>query len=348
MKKKLLFVLLAGCFCQPVPAQSTAEVISFSKFPEETGLQLHTVFRMKEPVARRMFLADSSLYIWEEGNMSGYAFYRYSLSGQKLSGGLIATGQGYGEVVGAMSAGVFEKNNIWVHDIVLNKLVTAALLKNKAGKDSIVLKEYQLPRFFYSTQLAAGNRLLGAGSQNSPYKIEEIDLTSGKDVRQYGAFGKEPAGVPFGSWKHAQEGFLFLRPQGGKIVLASRFSDRIEIFDLVAKTSKLIKGPENFDFAFEPVEVAGMEMSMRTDKTRFAFTNGAVTDRFIYLLYSGRQHETEMPNDNEIIYVYSWDGKPVKKLKLDRPVMSFTVSDDDTIIYAYDRKAGAVLSVALP
>ncbi len=348
MKKKLLFVLFAGSFLQPVLSQSAAEVTSFSRFPEEASLQLQTLFRMKEPAARRMFLVDSSLYIWEERNESGYAFCRYSLNGQKLSGGLIAIGQEYGEVVGAMSAGVFQKNNLWAHDIVLNKLVTATVLKNKAGKDSTVLKEYQLPRFFYSTQLAAGNRLLGAGARGTPYKIEGVDLASGKDAGQYGAFDKEPAGVPFDSWKHAQEGFLFLQPRGEKIVLASRFSDRIEIFDLATKTSKLIKGPENFDFAFEPFQTGDLDVSVRIDKTRFAFTNGAVTDRFIYLLYSGRQHETEMPNDNVTVYVYSWDGRPVKKLKLDRPVMSFTVSDDDTIIYAYDRKAGAVVSVRMP
>lgn len=347
MKTKLLFCLVAGCYCLPGQAQSGAEVVSFSKFPEETRLVLKTVFRMKEPVARRMFLVDSLLYIWDEGNLGDYVFYRYSSAGQKLSGGLIEAGQGYGQITGAMSAGVIQKNKIWVHDVVLDKLVTAELLKNKAGKDSTVLKEYRLPRFFYSVQLATGNRLLGAGAQLTPSKVEELDLVSGKDMELYGAFDKEPAGVPFGSWKHAQEGFLFLKPAGEKMVLASRFSDRIEIFDLATQTSKLIKGPENFDFAFEPFQTAGVDVSVRTDKTRFAFSNGAVTDGFIYLLYSGKQHETDRPNDNETIYVYSWDGKPVKKLNLDRPVMSFTVSDDDTVLYAYDRKAGVVMSVTI-
>lgn len=347
MRKKLLFVLFVGCFWRAGLAQSQAEVSSFSVFPAEASLQFSTLFKMKEPAARRMFLVDSLLYIWGEGNESGHAFYHYSLSGQKLSAGLITIGQGYGQVVGAMSAGVFQKSKIWVHDIVLNKLVTVDVLRSMAGKDSVVLNEYQLPYFFYSAQLAENNRLLGAGSQDARCKIEAIDLTSGKGAGQYGTFDKEPAGVPFGSWKHAQEGFLFLQPRGEKIVLASRFSDRIEIFDLATNTSKLIKGPENFDFAFEPFQAGGMDVSVRTDKTRFAFTNGAVTDQFIYLLYSGRQHEAEMPNDNKTIYVYTWEGKPVKRLKLDRPVMSFTVSDDDTVLYAYDRKAGVVMSVTI-
>lgn len=347
MKTKLLFCLIAACYCLPGLSQSGAEVISFSKFPEKNHLVLKTVFRMKEPAARRMFLVDSLLYIWSEGNTGDYVFYRYSSAGQKLPGGLIETGQGYGQVIGAMSAGVIQKDKVWAHDMVLDKLVTTELLKNKAGSDSAVVKEYRLPRFFYSTQLAAGGRLLGAGAQQTPSKVEAIDLVSGKDIEQYGAFDKEPPGVPFGSWKHAQEGFLFLKPAGEKMALAARFSDRIEIFDLATKTSKLIKGPENFDFAFEPFQTAGIDVSVRTNKTRFAFSNGAVTDRFIYLLYSGKQHETDRPNENDTIYVYSWDGQPVKIIKLDRPVMSFTVSGDDTVVYAYDRKAGAVVSATI-
>ena len=248
MRKKFLFFLIMGCYCQSGLTQGGAEVISFSKFPETTNLALKTVFRMKEPEARRMFLVDSLLYIWDEGDAGGYTFYRYSPGGQKLPGGLIETGQGYGQVVGAMSAGVIQKNKVWVHDVVLDKLVTAELLKNKAGKDSAVLKEYRLPRFFYSVQLATGNRLLGAGAQLTPSKVEELDLVSGKDIEQYGAFDKEPPGVPFGSWKHAQEGFLFLKPAGEKMVLASRFSDRIEIFDLTTKTSKLLTGLSRFSF----------------------------------------------------------------------------------------------------
>lgn len=347
MKKALLFFLLAGSYCQVCLAQRAAEISSFSKFPEEVSLRLQTLFRMKAPVARRMFAVDSSLYIWNEESANDYTFYRYSLSGQQLSEGLIKGGQGYGQVVGSMSAGVFQKHTLWVHDIMLEKLVVAEQLTDKTGKDSLALKEYKLPRFFYSVQLADSNRLLGAGAYETPYKIEEVSINSGKDIRQYGAFDKPPGGAPFGSWKHAQEGFLFLQPRGRKLVLASRFSDRIEIFDLEAQTSKLVKGPENFDFAFEPIQAGGMDMSMRIDETRFAFSNGAVTDRFIYLLYSGKQHETGTPNDNETIYVYSWDGQPVKKMKLDRPVRSFTVSDDDSILYAYDKKAGAVLSVRI-
>lgn len=135
------FFLIISCYCQSGLTQSGAEEISFSKFPETTNLALKTVFQMKEPEARRMFLVDSLLYIWDEGDAGGYTFYRYSPGGQKLPGGLIETGQGYGQVVGAMSAGVIRKNKVWVHDVVLDKMVTAELLKNKAGKDSAVFRK---------------------------------------------------------------------------------------------------------------------------------------------------------------------------------------------------------------
>lgn len=54
----------------------------------------------------------------------------------------------------------------------------------------------------------------------------------------------------------------------------------------------------------------------------------------VYALYSGqRLDETEMSHSSRI-EVYSWDGEPVRLLSLDVPVSSFTVDEDNGVIYA--------------
>ncbi|MDB9755723.1 TolB-like 6-bladed beta-propeller domain-containing protein, partial [Winogradskyella sp.] len=37
-----------------------------------------------------------------------------------------------------------------------------------------------------------------------------------------------------------------------------------------------------------------------------------------------------------IIYVYTWDGKPIKKLLLAHYILDFIVLSDDSAIYAYN------------
>src|SRR5690606_2836991 len=81
----------------------------------------------------------------------------------------------------------------------------------------------------------------------------------------------------------------------------------------------------------------------RTEKTRFAFVTGSVTNKYIYLLYSGKLNLVVNPNFGRIIYVYDWDGNPIKEIVLDRDIMSLTVSEDDKTLYAYDPNTGFIM-----
>ena len=66
------------------------------------------------------------------------------------------------------------------------------------------------------------------------------------------------------------------------------------------------------------------------------------TNDYIYTLYSGRTHEDATtegggPGLGDLtseIHVWKWDGSPVMKLKLERPVFTFEVSPDNKYIFA--------------
>ncbi|WP_455665268.1 BF3164 family lipoprotein [Phocaeicola sp.] len=62
----------------------------------------------------------------------------------------------------------------------------------------------------------------------------------------------------------------------------------------------------------------------------------AITDDFVYALYSGRsfkEFETSC-RESEYIYVYNWIGKLVKSYKLDIPVSRFCLDQQSKKIYA--------------
>lgn len=319
-------------------ARQNADTTVFSAFPSTSTLDLQPVFRQKKIVARRLFLSDSSIYLWNRDGAQDYFFYRFSTEGKQLPGTFIKGGTGAGQVYGAMSGGVLP-GMVWTHDFVMNKLVTVSQVNR--------IKEYSITPSFYSVQLTDSTRLLGTAPAGSTARLEMLDLASGAIVQQYGSLGTPPPGTPAGTWNQAFESLLFVAPAGNKAVAACRFTDRIEIFDLITQKSKLIKGPENFDVVFKPIQVAGVYMMERVAKTRFAFMGGYVTDQFIYLLYSGLQHETPHHSDAKCIYVYDWEGKPVKKYLLDNYVMSIAVSAGNRWLYAYDAGSGTLLKTAI-
>lgn len=319
-------------------AQQSTDTTIFSAFPSTSKLKLQPIFRQKKIVARRLFLSDSSIYLWNRDGAQDYFFYRFSPEGKQLPGTFIKGGTGAGQVYGAMSGGVLH-GMLWTHDFVLNKLVTASA-DNR-------IKEYNVTPSFYSVQLIDSTRLLGTAPAGSTARLEMLDLASGAIVQQYGSLGTPPPGTPEGAWNQAFESLLLLSPTGNKAVAACRFTDRIELFDLTTKKSTLIKGPENFEVAFKPIKVAGVYMMERVTKTRFAFISGYATDRFIYLLYSGLQHETPHHSDAKYIYVYNWQGNPVKKYLLNNYVMSIAVSAGNHWLYAFDAASGALLKATI-
>lgn len=62
----------------------------------------------------------------------------------------------------------------------------------------------------------------------------------------------------------------------------------------------------------------------------------AVSDNFIYALYSGRSFkEYKMScSDAEYIYVYDWSGNLIKLYKLDVPVSRICLDEQNEKLYA--------------
>ncbi len=72
---------------------------------------------------------------------------------------------------------------------------------------------------------------------------------------------------------------------------------------------------------------------------RNCFINTSVSNKYLYSLYSGKPLGSSLESLNEslssdIIYVFDWDGNPIKKLKMDRKIQSLAIDSQDEILYA--------------
>jgi TolB-like 6-blade propeller-like len=338
--KMLLSAVLFTFSMLSSPAQSVilTDTTIFQKFPDEKAISFETLFPIQNDFVRRIFLTDTSIVIWSLNADKGFYFRNYSMTGKLSPTGYIKAGTGFGKVAGALSGGNY-KGTYWLHDVSMKKLVTATPTKNPAGSDTVLLQEYAMPDFYFSTALINNQQLLGSGSYDAKYRLVKINLQTGLSFRKYGAFANAPEDVPSNSWKQSFESFIFTNPDGTKAALACRYTDQVEFIDLATQQCRTVKGPENYPATFNTINANGRDMLERTTETRFAFTSGTASDKYIYLLYSGN-HEVEgagnMNSAGNLIYVYDWEGRPVRKYTTSKFISSIAVTPDDSLLYAYD------------
>lgn len=346
-----LFILLCTFSFTHSPAQSIipSDTSIFQKFPEEKAIRFEAVFPVQKDFVRKIFLTDSSMVIWGLNADRGFYFRHYSVTGKMSSTGYIKAGTGFGKVAGALSGGNY-KGTYWLHDVSMKKLVTATPAKNAAGADTVLLQEYPIPDFYFATALIDDQQLLASGSFDAKYRLVKINLQTGLSFRKYGAFADPPADIPAAAWKQSYESFLFTNPAVTKVALACRYTDQVDFIDLAAQQCRTVRGPENYPAAFNTMNVGGKDIFERTEDTRFAFTGGAASDKFIYLLYSGN-HEVEgagnLNSTGKTIYVYDWEGRPVRKYTTSSSISCIAVTPDDSLLYAYDSETENIVKTKI-
>ena len=339
----LSIIILCLTSCQTINKAENSNIKTFEKFQYEGSLSFTNLFEFKNGIANRIHSIDTTLIISSgQGGANDVFFYNYSLPNKTLSRGYFKRGRGPGEALTVFSTGIIG-NVLWAYDVTLGRITTIDKEKALKQEKNINIKQYPKNEFSYQIAFKDSNTILAVGNRQSKYKIQEIDLKSEKVIAEYGEFDNIPEDIPFESYKSANECFILTKPSGKKAVISFRYQDEIEIFDTENHKSIAIKGPEGFEVDLD----FGPNVAYRNKNTRFAFFNGDTTDKFIYLLYSGNGHESEFLDYCNTVYVYDWEGNPVRKIKLNKYVTSLSVAKDDSVMYAYDPYSGQIVQAQI-
>lgn len=337
MRFFLVFVFIQFYPCHSQKSSLDAWSTTFAKFPVNKSIELEEFFSISDFSVDRFNIYNDSLLVIKIANESNNLI-KYDLVTQKAIGEFVKSGRKSDEVLGFMRYDYYA-NDIWIYDIVKSGLMIYkySTLYDSSFKQS---RFYKLPDNYYDVQLLDSNTLLTSGNYNSPYWLEEINLLSGTVEKQYVPYSETwPDQSVTKAEKTAYESFLYVKPDKSKAVLAARYADRIQLVNLSDGSYKVIKGPENFDP--DLIVMKGYDnanISARGNDTRYAFVRGKTTNEYIYLLYSGNNHEGINRSYGKYIYKYDWDGNPIERLELPEYSRDFAVTSDDRIIYTYDPK----------
>lgn len=333
---KLFFVfLLSFGACSNNIAQTPDNETTFNKFPRVQLLDENDFMKFDtiNPIGLLLF-QDTILIIRNGANGSKYHFSSINLNTRYFISHHIESGYNTGQSLGFLSYGIVS-SNLWACDLNKQKVILSPLFEPNKKPDEV--KELELPVFYYSIQMDSDSTLICSGNYDSDFKLTRLNLSTGKVLDEWIPYQKAGSESPAREEKMAYESFLCLKPSANKCVLACRYSDQIEVIDLDRKKSTIIKGPEGFEPEVDVLILNdGKKMISRNNDTRFAAVSVKATDKHIYVLFSGNREEETLPYYGKNIYVFDWDGAPVKRIELKDYVNDFVVTSDDSRIYTFN------------
>jgi hypothetical protein len=127
-----------------------------------------------------------------------------------------------------------------------------------------------------------------------------------------------------------------------KIVISYILAPYLEIYDIKNDTWKHILTMDNFAPIFTE-ELVGDYKKFKTKKeTRLGFLDISMTDKYIYMLYSGEVMHDHKNDVGNTILVFDYQGNPQTQYKLDKFITTFQVYNDN-LIYAINKDVRAEL-----
>jgi len=180
--------------------------------------------------------------------------------------------------------------------------------------------------FIYSTY-ANGNQVMGSMFEK---RIGLINLDDFKLETNY----EYETGGPL-----TNQAYFFNHPSKEMCVY---FHSASAIMGIVKYQNGTIETKEKFWWRTKSKEVndGQMRTTIPDANPRNGFITATVSSKYIYALYSGKTLKNKSKdafNDfaiNDIVYVFDWEGKPVKKYALDQQVRSIAINEKEKILYA--------------
>lgn len=257
---------------------------------------------------------------------------------EKHIGSFGKKGQGPGEILVPWKVSKKDNNSFIIYDVAGKKILGYEIDSITNGGSPFIEKKINEKgicsmvtmvdsTIYFTSDLTATNRIFKENTLNGTIEGYGELLNNYKKVADHN-FGQACRGV--------------MAVNKGKIVISYLYAPYFEIFNLADKKFKSILTIEKFPPIFNEIQLGDYKKFSTTLDTRLGFLDVSMTDKFIYLLYSGEKMVDHKNDEGKFILVFDYEGNPITQYKLDEFVTVFKVYNDKTI-YAIKKDIKAEL-----
>ncbi len=326
---KLYCLLLFLFFSEP------ERIISFDKFPNTIELKGHIIPIEYQAKFAALDVIDQYLIVSDYYPRDRLVHVFNKNSGKKIiSFGKV--GKGPSELLTSSRKILDPLNrNLWMGDIQRMKL-WCFYLDSAISDANYVPWSIVLPRNIYP--------ILDLSTCRSEYFIipslrgDYLYGTYNRKGENTGIHGQNQiqGGVDIGFISDISRINTLVNPENNRMVVAYRYFDLIEIYDLVSHTPLAeIRGPDHLKKNLQ------IKRGRENNNAINAYELGMSSDeRYFYCLYNGRPTRSGNEGIPDVYYprtihVFDWDGNPVARLILDREICSFALDRERNRIIAF-------------
>jgi hypothetical protein len=321
--------LCVGC-TNEIKIRLNDVAVPFSSFPSTDSLKFTAMSDelLEEPKTMILYLDKLIIGTFCKGHDKHVAIF--SLSENRILKEMIGYGQGPEEMLGCQ-IGLFE-DKMWLYDLSKRRIGIVPVDSFLMYKQPVI-SQHKLELSYYTAAMFSDSIMLGTNDPTFPSKISYVNLHTNSISRQ-GDYAHLPDDTPLAASIDAAGCYVAVNPVTKDILLSYRYTDMIEIYSPEGKLKHALHGPIGFDIEFQAV-TRGYSFMAKTRNTRKAYVNGYVTEKNIYLLFSGCNRDEENWSSGTELHVFSWDGCPLKRYLLEEPLHTFAIDESQQIIYAY-------------
>lgn len=286
---------------------------------------------------------DSSLLIYDDLNDS--LFILIDLKNENSTYSFGRKGEGPNEFLQVFSIGKLGNDSlIGVYDIYKHALLEMNINQIKRGifEFPLIFEDSMNSINLYKTKY---NSYLGVGFYEKNMLSLTGDSIGNKLFFEYPYKNSREKMINNHLRGMAYQGTMCSNTSLDKFVFAIRYAPMFFLYsiekDKIEETYNWLGGYPDYHTE-DTGTVRGAPMN---GHNKMAFLSVYATDKYIYLLYSGKSFdEYKMQAFNgSVIYQITWEAEPVCKYELDFPIMNFCVSDTDSEIYAFADKGETIL-----
>lgn len=334
----LLLVFLYSCSNQEA-IRLNDQIKKFDKFPKTDSLFF-------EPLSEKVLEEPSAMLFYKENliietfcKSKEYFLLLYSINQDSVLCEAIKYGNGPNEMLSCKMS--LLNDRIWIYDMSKMHLSNIHIDSLFCFNTNIQSRKID-GGAYYRTAMLNDSILIGTGNMVNDHKIDYININTNKMIHSldYAFLNQNINRDVLVDASHCD---VKVNPKTKDILLAYRFTDVIEIYSSGGELMSSYQGPIGFDIEFQAVQIGNKSFAAKTTQTRKAYVNSFVTEKYIYLLYSGcRRNEPNWENGTEL-FVFSWDGKPYKRYLLDQPIYTLAVDEKNGSIYSYSLRTGEII-----
>lgn len=203
----------------------------------------------------------------------------------------------------------------WIYDFDLRRLTPGCVEEDSVRFEPVRIVDLSGGELVYSARPVADSLVLGLGFY--PRGRFGVYDRTGTLVEIRGQAPPGDGDVSTRVRQHAYQSFLALRPEGQRLVVASLYAGRIELYGIDGSLHHLAETPERFTPRYKVAAGERGPAFVPTGELRHGYIDVAATDSLIYGLFSGRElAETGRPEFGTELHVFDWNGQLVRTVSL--------------------------------